>query len=77
MLCRTVLRMKHSFKVGQRVQLDKKGRARMPRIRSFAGTVVKVWEHSETIRVLLDERVTPLSLHFRYVEKPPKTASDV
>jgi hypothetical protein len=48
----------------------------MPRVRSFAGTVVNVWEHSETIRVLLDERVTPLSLHFRYVEKPLKTRSD-
>jgi hypothetical protein len=48
----------------------------MPRVLSFAGTVVNVWEHSETIRVLLDERVTPLSLHFRYVEKPLKTRSD-
>ena len=69
--------MKHSIKVGQLVQLNKLGRARMPRVRTYAGTVVKVWEHSETIRVLLDEHVTPLSLHFRYVEKPRKTASEV
>src|SRR3954470_10067366 len=66
--------MKHSFEVGQHIQLNKHGRARMPRVRSHAGTVVKVWEHSETIRIVFDGQVTPLSLHFRYVEPTfPKT----
>ena len=67
--------MKHSFTVGQRVQLNQQGRARMPRIRSHAGTVVQVWEHSETVRVLLDGRTTPLALHHRYIEKPRKARS--
>jgi hypothetical protein len=60
--------MKHSFEVGQRVQLNRLGRARMPRVRSHKGTVVKVREHSETIWVLLDGQITPLALHHRYVE---------
>jgi hypothetical protein len=44
----------------------------MPRVRSHVGTVVKVWEHSETIRVLLDGQITPLGLHSRYIEKVRK-----
>ena len=64
--------MKHSFSVGQRVQLNYQGRARMPRARAYVGEVVKVWEHSETVRVLFDGRVTPLAVHFRYLERPLK-----
>jgi hypothetical protein len=67
--------MKHSFAVGQRVQLNMRGRARMPRVRSHAGTVVKLREHSETIWVLLDGHVTPLALHRRYVEWQRKAKS--
>ena len=64
--------MKHPFSVGQRVQLNHLGRIRMPRIRSHVGTVIKVWEHSETIRILLDGQITPLNLHHRYIEKARK-----
>jgi len=67
--------MKHSFAVGQRVQLNMQGRARMPRVRAYAGTVVKVREHSETIWVLLDGHVTPLALHHRYMDKQRKAKS--
>jgi hypothetical protein len=45
------------------------GRARMPRVLAYAGTFVKVREHSETIWVLLDGHVTPLGLHHRYLDR--------
>jgi hypothetical protein len=67
--------MNHPFSVGQRIQLNHHGRIRMPRVRSHVGTVIKVWAHSETIQVLLDGQVTPLSLHHRYIENARKVRS--
>jgi len=40
----------------------------MPRVRTYFGTVTRIREHSETIFVLLDGRVTSLALHHKYVD---------
>ena len=61
--------MKHPFSIGQRVQLNKQGRVRMPRVRVRTGSVVKVTEHSDTVVVLLDGRANPLGIHHRYLER--------
>jgi hypothetical protein len=55
------------FEVGDRVRLSELGEARLTRSRESAGLVVG-FGHAETrVRVLLDGRVRPVTLHNTYL----------
>jgi hypothetical protein len=61
--------MKHQFKIGDRVRLNQQARSRFTRIRSHFGVVVRLVSHSEALYVLFDGKVTPLLIHYRYIDK--------
>jgi hypothetical protein len=63
-----VVRQKPEIAVGTRFKLSKLGRARNPRIKSMEGTIVGESQYKSSIRVVLDGRKTPLSLHRDYIE---------
>ena len=59
---------KPQFTVGTRFKLSKLGEARNPRLKSIKGTIVGGSQYRSSLRVVLDGRKTPLSLHRDYIE---------
>ena len=58
-----------SFQVGDRVRLSAIGESRLPRSRKKAGVVVGFGQSESRVRVLLDGRARPLTLHSTYLVK--------
>jgi hypothetical protein len=55
--------------VGTRFKLSKLGEARNPRLKSGAeGTIVGRSQYKSSLRVIIDGRKTPLSMHRDYIE---------
>ena len=65
---RGMVRQKPEIPVGTRFKLSKLGEARNPRLKSMEGTVVGGSQYKSSLRVVLDGRSTPLSLHRDYIE---------
>lgn len=63
-----MVREKPQFSIGARVRLSKLGEARNPRLKFTEGTIVGGSRYKSSLRVVLDGRKTPLSLHRDYVE---------
>ena len=57
-----------AFKRGDRIQLTTLGRKRSPRLMSNTGTVVAELQ-GNVVRVVIDGRSDPITLHSTYVEK--------
>jgi hypothetical protein len=57
----------NKFKPGQRIRLSALGKERCPRL-SSTGVVIGSAGRSDAIRVLMDGRKTPMTLHVSYVE---------
>lgn len=60
-----------SFEIGDRVRLSPLGESRLARSASKAGTVVGFGFAASRLRVLLDERSVPITLHQSYVVREP------
>jgi ribosomal protein L21E len=56
------------FKVGDRVQLSRRGRLRSPKFGESLGTVIGMTRNSRSVRVLFDDRKTSVALHFSYLQ---------
>jgi hypothetical protein len=63
-----MVRQKPEIPVGTRFKLSKLGEARNPRLKSMEGTIVGGSQYKSSLRVVLDGRSTPLSLHRDYIE---------
>jgi hypothetical protein len=61
-------RMQDDLKNGTRIRLSQLGLERCPRIASHTGVVVGTTSRSASIRVLLDGRKMPMTLHTSYIE---------
>jgi hypothetical protein len=59
---------KMPFEVGDRVRLSELGRVRAPKMSAKAGTVIGFARLSSGVKVLFDERKSPTTLHFSYLE---------
>jgi hypothetical protein len=55
------------FQVGDRVRLSELGESRLTRSREKAGTVVGFGYSEARVRVLLDGRARPVTLHATYL----------
>lgn len=58
----------HTFKVNDRVQLSKLGRARCPTM-PVRGTVIGLSRRFTALHVLMDGRKTPVMLHISYLSR--------
>jgi hypothetical protein len=57
------------FKPGDRVRLTKLGMKNSPKLKSYTGVVIKKGVAGNVVRVLIDGRIMPITLHVSYVEK--------
>lgn len=60
----------NEFRPGQRIKLSALGKQRCPKIKIHTGVVSGKPGRSDTVRVLMDGRKTPMTLHVSYVEAP-------
>ena len=64
-----MVRKKPEVPVGTRFKLSKLGEARHPRLkRGVEGTIVGGGQYRSSLRVVIDGRKTPLSLHRAYID---------
>ena len=63
-----MVRRKPEIPVGTRFKLSRLGEARNHRFKSLEGTVVGAGLYKNTLRVVMDGRKSPLSLHRDYIE---------
>jgi hypothetical protein len=57
----------NEFSPGQRIRLSALGKERCPRL-SPTGVVIGQPARSDAVRVLMDGRKTPMTLHVSYIE---------
>jgi len=61
---------------GARIRLSALGKTRCPRIKVHTGVVIRTTDGSDAVRVLLDGRNAPVTIHSSYLEleaKQPQT----
>lgn len=58
----------NDLQVGARVQLSALGKARCPRIKVHTGVVTGRINRTDALRILLDGRKVPVTLHQTYLE---------
>jgi hypothetical protein len=64
-----MVRRKPDIPVGTRFKLSKLGEARNPRLeRGAEGTIVGGSRYKSSLRVVIDGRKTPLSMHRDYID---------
>lgn len=56
------------WKPGERIRLTVLGKKRCPRLKIHTGVVVGRTHRSDAVRILLDGRKMPITLHSSYVE---------
>jgi len=56
------------FQIGKRFSLSALGRERCPRLKNDTGVIVGKPQRGDAVRVLLDGRKMPISIHASYIE---------
>jgi hypothetical protein len=56
------------FQIGKRFRLSALGKERCPRLTTHTGVIVGQPQRSDAVRVLLDGRKFPITLHASYIE---------
>jgi hypothetical protein len=54
---------------GMRIQLSALGEARSPRMKVHTGVIVGITHGSKRVRIILDGRKKPITLHESYIER--------
>ena len=58
----------NEYQPGQRIRLSALGKERCPKIKIYSGVVSGKTSRSDAVRVLIDGRKTPMTLHVSYIE---------
>ena len=57
----------NNLRPGARVRLSAFGRSRCPRIKVHTGVIIRTTDGSDAVRVLLDGRKAPVTIHSSYL----------